>query len=300
MLSHDSSKKGIRQGIVSIITNTILFAIKFWAGVVSGSVALIADAWHTLSDSLSSIIAIVGIKLARRKPTAAHPFGYGRWEQIAAMIIGFMLAVVAYEFLMGAIGRLQNQTAAQFGTLAIVVTVGSILAKEGLAQYAFWVYRKTGLLTQKADAWHHRSDAISSVVVLIGILFASNFWWIDGALGMAVALMLFGVSYDIIKSSIIKLLGEKIHPELEAEIEAYIRQNFGDYHTHHYHIHPYGDHRELTFHLRINGNETVEKSHQLATQIELALKEKFHLESTIHIEPIKHSDAPCAKGHSPS
>ena len=285
--AQNSAKKGIRQAIVSIVVNSILFAFKFWAGVVSGSVALIADAWHTLSDSATSVIVIIGIKLSRKKPTSSHPFGYGRWELIAALVCGIILAIVAYEFTMDAIDRLKSNTAANFGLIAIVVTSISIVVKESLAQYAFWVYRKTGLMTMKAEAWHHRSDALSSIPVLIGIFIGKHFWWMDAVLGIIVAMALFWASYEIIKSAIVKLLGEKIPEELEQQIKIYIRENFGDYYTHHYHIHPYGDHRELTFHLHVDGNQTVDQSHQLASQIERALKDEFHLESTIHIEPKK-------------
>jgi len=286
---HDSAQKGIKQALISVVVNSLLFVLKFWAGVVSGSVALIADAWHTLSDSVTSVVVIIGIKLSRKKPTASHPFGFGRWEQITALVCGFILAVVAYEFTTDAIDRLQNNEAANFGIIAIVVTVFSILVKEALAQYAFWVYRKTGFITMKAEGWHHRSDALSSIPVLVGIFiakfFGDKFWWMDGVLGIIVALSLFYVSYEVIKSAIKKLLGEQIPVKLEKGIKAYIRENFGDYYTHHYHIHSYGDVRELTFHLHIDGNQTVEESHQLATQIEKALQSQFHLECTIHIEP---------------
>ncbi|MCL2413681.1 MAG: cation diffusion facilitator family transporter [Bacteroidales bacterium] len=288
---HDSARKGIKQAIISVVVNSLLFVLKFWAGVVSGSVALIADAWHTLSDSVTSVVVIIGIKLSRKKPTASHPFGFGRWEQITALVCGFILAVVAYQFTTDAIDRLQNNEAANFGMIAIVVTVFSILVKEALAQYAFWVYRKTGLVTMKAEGWHHRSDALSSIPVLIGVFianfFGDIFWWMDGVLGIIVALSLFYVSYEIIKSAIKKLLGEQIPAKLENDVKAYIRENFGDYYTHHYHIHSYGDIRELTFHLHVDGNETVEESHQLATEIERALQSQFHLECTIHIEPKK-------------
>ncbi|MCL2412742.1 MAG: cation diffusion facilitator family transporter [Bacteroidales bacterium] len=288
---HESAKKGIKQAIVSVIVNTALFVLKFWAGVVSGSVALIADAWHTLSDSITSVVVIIGIKLSQKKPTVKHPFGFGRWEQITALVCGFILAVVAYEFTMDAIDRLQNQTSANFGLIAIIVTAFSIVVKETLAQYAFWVYRKTGLITMKAEGWHHRSDALSSIPVLVGIFiakyFGDVFWWMDGVLGIIVALSLFYASYQIIKSAIIKLLGEEISKDFENNIKAYIRENFGNYYSHHYHIHSYGDVRELTFHLHVDGKQTVEESHQLATQIENALKDNFHVECTIHIEPAK-------------
>jgi len=285
----EAARKGILKATVSVVVNTLLFVLKFWAGVVSGSVALIADAWHTLSDSATSLVVLVGIKLSRKKPTQSHPFGFGRWEQITALICGFILAVVAYQFTLDAIGRLRDNTGANFGIIAIVVTLFSILVKEGLAQYAFWVYRKTGFVTMKAEGWHHRSDALSSIPVLLGVFVAKfwgdTLWWMDGVLGIVVAMSLFYVSFEIIKSSITKLLGEQIPAKLESDIKTYIHENFGHYYTHHYHIHSYGDVRELTFHLHVDGNDTVEKSHQLATDIEQALKAEFHLECTIHIEP---------------
>ncbi|MCL2682339.1 MAG: cation diffusion facilitator family transporter [Bacteroidales bacterium] len=287
--AQESAQKGIRAALVSVVTNTTLAALKFWAGAISGSVALIADAWHTLSDSITSFIVIVGIKLSRKKATVSHPFGYGRWEQIAALVCGFILAVVAYEFTIDAIDRLKHNTAANFGLIAILVISASIIVKESLAQYAFWVYRKTGLITMKAEGWHHRSDALSSIPVLVGIFigkyFGEMFWWMDGVLGIIVALSLFWASYEIIKSAINKLLGERVPIDLEQDIKAYICKHFGGYYTHHYHIHSYGDVRELTFHLHVNGYETVEESHKLATHIENALKKQFHLECTIHIEP---------------
>jgi cation diffusion facilitator family transporter len=153
--------------VVSIIINSILFILKYWAGIVSGSIALTADAWHTLSDSLSSIVVVVGVKLSSKKPDKDHPFGHGRWEQISALLIAFILGLIAYDFVQSSILQLINRESTTFGTLAIVVTIISIVVKEALAQYAFYIAKKTDNVSVKADAWHHRSDALSSVVVLI-------------------------------------------------------------------------------------------------------------------------------------
>ncbi|MCK4890583.1 MAG: cation transporter, partial [Candidatus Aminicenantes bacterium] len=163
-------KLGYLEGFVSIIINILLFILKYWAGIVSGSIALIADAWHTLSDSISSLILIAGVKLSSRKPDKKHTFGHGRWEQISAVFIGFLLAVVAYEFLKGSIEKFFSGESANFGLIAIVVTIISVLVKEGLAQFAFRLWRITGNIALKADGWHHRTDAFSSLLVLVGIL----------------------------------------------------------------------------------------------------------------------------------
>ena len=196
------TRAAYQEGTVSVLGNVLLFALKMWAGIVSGSIALMADAWHTLSDSLSSIVVIIAAMLSRRKPDKAHPFGHGRWEQIAALVIAMMLGIIAYTFLSDSVVRLKEHSATTFGTLAIVVTAISIVAKEGMAQYAFWLGKKSGNLSIKADAWHHRTDALSSVVVLVGILFAKHFWWIDGVLGIVIALMLFYATYEIMRETI--------------------------------------------------------------------------------------------------
>lgn len=103
---------GYREGIVSVVLNLLLFVLKYYAGIVSASVALIADAWHTLSDSLTSVVVILGIKLSAKKPDKEHPFGHGRWEQISALLIAMLLVLVGLEFIKAAIQKLQHQEAA--------------------------------------------------------------------------------------------------------------------------------------------------------------------------------------------
>jgi cation diffusion facilitator family transporter len=283
----DKNKAGYREGTISILANTGLFGLKLWAGITSGSIALTADAWHTLSDSLSSIIVIFGTKLSSRKPDKEHPFGHGRWEQIAAIFIGVLLALIAYDFLKDSFGQFKSGESANFGTLAIVVTVVSIAAKEGLAQYAFYLGRKTGNLSIKADGWHHRTDALSSIVVLIGIFFADRFWWIDSILGILIALMLFYASYEIIKEAIDKILGEEPSPELIEKIKTLVESNCGEnVNPHHFHIHNYISNQELTFHIKVDNKMDVLAAHEIATNIETLIKKELDMVATIHIEPI--------------
>lgn len=286
----DINKKnryGYLEGIVSIVINILLFFLKYWAGIVSGSVALIADAWHTLSDSISSIVVIAGVKLSSKKPDKKHPFGHGRYEQVAAIFIGFLLGIIAYEFLRESIDKLQAQESANFGTIAIVVTVVSILLKEGLAQFAFWAYRKTDFSTMKADAWHHRSDALSSVLVLAGIFLKDYFWWIDGALGILISLMLFYAVFSIVKDAISKILGEQPSEQVIEKVKEII-SGFSDakLFPHHFHLHDYVNHKELTFHIQIDENESIKYGHEIATEIEQIIKEKLNITATIHIEPL--------------
>ena len=282
------SKLGYREGLVSVILNLLLFVLKYYAGIASASLALIADAWHTLSDSLTSLVVIFGIKLSSKKPDKEHPFGHGRWEQISALIIAILLALIGVEFMKDAIARLRGHEAADFGWLAYLATVASIVLKEGLARYAFYIARKTGNAAVKADGWHHRSDALSSLMVLAGLFLSPYFWWIDSVLGMLISFMLFYAAYGIIREAVNKILGEEPSEEVIGKVEQIVKAEMGNVaYPHHYHIHHYGDHIEFTFHIQVPGEETVEEAHRKATLIEMQIKTELKIDATIHIEPLK-------------
>ena len=282
------SKLGYREGLVSVILNLLLFVLKYYAGIASASLALIADAWHTLSDSLTSLVVILGIKLSSKKPDKEHPFGHGRWEQISALIIAILLALVGVEFMKDAIAKLRGHEAADFGWLAYLATVASIVLKEGLARYAFYIARKTGNAAVKADGWHHRSDALSSLMVLAGLFLSPYFWWIDSVLGMLISFMLFYAAYGIMREAVNKILGEEPSEEVIGKVEQIVKAEMGNVaYPHHYHIHHYGDHIEFTFHIKVPGEETVEEAHRKATLIEMQIKTELKIDATIHIEPLK-------------
>jgi len=275
------------EGIISIFVNTTLFGLKYWAGIVSGSVALIADAWHTLSDSLSSIIVIIGTKLSVKRANKKHPFGYGRWQHISAIFVGVLLSIVAFEFAKESLEKFSNKETANFGTIAIVVTIISIVSKEALARYAIYVGNKTDNSVVKADGWHHRSDALSSAVVLVGIFLRDYFWWIDSVLGMAIALLLFYAVYDIIKDAISKLLGVDASDELIEQVKVLIQDCCkSQLCVHHFHLHDYGDHKELSFHIMMDERMDLKSSHEIVTIIEDKLRESMQIEATIHVDPL--------------
>jgi cation diffusion facilitator family transporter len=282
----DKIRYGYLEGIVSIVMNTALFGIKYWAGIVTGSLALVADAWHTLSDSATSVIVVGSARLASRKADVHHPFGHGRYQEIASIFIAFFLGVVAYEFLTASIAKFRLHEETVFGTLAIVATSLSIVLKEGLAQYAYYAYRKTGLETLRADGWHHRSDALSSLVVLVGILAGNRIWWMDPLLGLLISLMLFYAVYEIIRNPINKLLGEKPDDDLIRQVKEIIsRTTDHEVFPHHFHLHTYGDHRELTFHILLDGSLDISAGHEQASLIEDAIRRDLGIEATIHLEP---------------
>lgn len=276
-----------KVGWLSIFTNGILFGFKYWVGIMTGSVGLIADAWHTLSDSLSSVAVIIGLRASKKPPDDEHPYGHGRAELASTLLIGVVLALIGVNFFRESIDRLINRESVVFGFWAKAITIISILAKEALAQISFYAGRKNNSPSLKADGWHHRSDALSSVIILFGIFFGASFWWMDGVLGLIVSAMILYASYDIIKTALGEIIGksadEKTIKEIRDLVDSIIER---EVHLHHVHMHIYGDHKELTCHIKLPPDMSLQKAHDIANYIEDQIREQMNIEATIHMEPL--------------
>lgn len=287
----DNKKKSrymIIEGIISVIINILLFAFKYAVGILSGSLSIIADAWHSLSDSISSIIVIIGGVFSKKPADKEHPFGHGRIELITSFIVGIMLIFIGYTFFAEAIKNLLNKQVAYFNKMSIIAMIVSVIIKELLAQYSFWAYRKSGAKSLYADAWHHRSDSITSIIILIGILIGKNFWQLDAILSILVSIVIFIAAFDVIKSSVKPLIGEYPSEEIINGIKNIAdKLDLNGKSLHHFHIHIYGSHTEVTFHIRFPKDMTVFEAHNMATAFENAIREKLSIEATIHIEAIK-------------
>lgn len=270
----------------SIIGNIILFVLKIWAGIVSKSVAVIADAWHTLSDSISSIIVLISLKITEKRPTKKFPFGFGRADTIAQGILSILLLFIAFEFLIKGIEKLINNQTATYTTIVYVAMGLTIVFKEIMARISIWGAKKSGKKSLKADAWHHRSDAISSVVILIGVFLNKFFWWIDGALGIIVALIIGFTSFEIMKDVFKSVIGESPDDDYKQKLKNTVNTaaNMQVY-PHHIHLHAYGNHHEVTFHIYLPPTLEIMLAHEMTNAIETALKEKMNITATIHVEP---------------
>lgn len=283
----EKEKYILRAGWLSIVGNLILSGIKYWAGVSTGSLALIADAWHSLSDIITSAIVLIGGKISRKPADEEHPFGHGRAEHIASVIIGVLLAIVAFDFLVGAIEKFGNHERTSYNTFAWIATIISILVNEGMTQYAFWAAKKTGSTMLKADGWHHRTDALSSIVILIGIAVGGAFWWTDAVLSIIVALMIGWASWEILSKEFTSLLGESPPEDLLLAIrETAQKACIQPIHLHHIHIHNYGHHTEMSCHIKLPPEMSLYETHEICSKIETIIKNKFGYTSTIHPEPI--------------
>ena len=287
----NKEKAQVFEGVLSVVVNAILFAVKIWVGMITGSIALIADAWHTLSDSLTSVFVAFSVKLQSKKPDKEHPFGHGRWEQISSIFIAFVLGIIAWDFMRNSIERFNNRESVVYGTAALVITAVSIVIKEALAQIAFYIGRKTNNSVVTADGWHHRSDSLSSVVVLIGIAitkFVVDFWWMDSVLGMFCSLAIFYAAFAIMKESISKILGQEADEEFVKNLQNIIKIIYkDDLNIHHVHLHNYVSQQEVTLHIRLKKDMTIEEGHKIATTIEKMIFEELNLTATIHVEPLE-------------
>lgn len=287
MKLNDRQRWGYMEGWISVVLNAVLFAFKFWAGTGMKSIAMTADAWHTLSDTLTSVVVILGFWIMGKPADEKHPFGHARAENIAAIVIGVLLAVVGASFFRDSVLRLVNRQSAEFSLTAIIIFSISVLAKEGLARFAYWAGRKIDSQSVIADGWHHRSDAIASALIVAGALLGGTFWWMDGVLGIGVSFLILYAAFDVFRTTSSILLGESPDPKLRSDIEQAIRGECPEAHdVHHIHMHRYGNAAEVTVHIRLKPDMTVQQAHDLSRKVEQRIRNDLSMEATVHVEPM--------------
>jgi cation diffusion facilitator family transporter len=283
-----TQRLGYMEGIVSSGVNLLMFGVKLWSGMATGSVAMVADAWHTLSDTVTSVAVIMGFWVAGRPADEKHSFGHGRAEAVVSIVIGTLLGVVGATFLWDSVQRLAHRSPAVYSTASLAVFGVSAVIKEALAQFAFWAGRRTGALSLVADGWHHRSDAVASALIVAGALAAGTYWWLDGVMGAGVSLLIMHAAWSVVTGSASALMGESPSSEQQRRIREVIVAADGrirDDGVHHLHVHRYGEHEELTVHIRMPDGMSVAESHDIATRIESCLRVELGTEATIHVEP---------------
>ncbi len=286
----ERSKKelGYTEGILSVIINTLLFGIKIWVGSSVASVAMTADAWHTLSDTLTSLVVILGFWISGRPKDEEHPFGHGRAEVIASVVIATLLAVVGVSFFSDAVHNLMLRESANFTAISLVVFAVSALIKEGLARFSLWAGKKAESQSLIADAWHHRSDALASLLIVVGAIVGKYVWWIDGVLGIGVSVLILYAAYDIARAASNALMGESAGPVLSEQIRRIASEASPELKDiHHIHMHRYGDHLEITLHARLHENTNILDAHNLSTKLEQEIRKALNADTTVHIEPEK-------------
>ena len=285
--TQNRSKVGIFQGYVSITGNIILFGIKIILGLASASLALIADAFHTLSDVVSSIVVIFGYHIARKPPDEEHPFGHGRAETIASLTIALLIGFVGFEFLKVAITRLMNPGVIEANWIWISAIVLTIIIKEWMARYSFQLGDIIHSDTLKADGMHHKSDSYSSILTIVAMVGGMyGIVWLDGAMAIGVACFMLYTGYEIAKDAINDLLGTTESPEMILNIRETACTVEGVFNVHDIIVHRYGNHSFISLHIEVNNLLSSEKMHHIADSVEKKIGDHLNAEVVTHVDPI--------------
>ncbi len=209
-----------------------------------------------------------------------------RIELITNFVIGIILLYIAYGFAQDGIMKFISKGSTQFSLSSLIIIIVSIVVKEALAQFSFWAGKKVNSISLISDGWHHRTDSISSVVILIGIFFGKYFWWIDSVLAVIVAVIIFITAIKILGSTFSTMIGEEPKPEIIENIKKIAESMSGinEQTFHHFHLHRYGSHTEITFHMYFPRKTSVYNAHNAVTKLEDKIREDMSIEATIHIE----------------
>mgnify|MGYP001181318451 FL=1 len=278
---------GIFQGKISIAVNSLFFIVKFTLGLITGAISLIADAIHTLSDMITSLIVIWGFKQSVKPADFKHPYGHGRAEYVATLIISVLLCVAGIEFIEVSIDRIRNPVISNPEWWIVGLIFFTILIKEFTARYANFLSTKIASGLLHADAWHHRVDAISSALV-IGALIAGKFGFttIDGWVGLSVSLLLIYTGFDIARDSVDDLIGTPPNSEelnKIREIALSVDKALG---VHDIIMHNYGHDTYVSLHVEIDAKKTAAEAHNISEEVEMLLIKQMGVEPTIHIDPV--------------
>jgi cation diffusion facilitator family transporter len=280
---------GYFEGILSVIFNIVLFVLKFIFGTLLSSVSLIADSFHSLSDVVTSGIVIFGFRISSKPADEEHPFGHGRAERITAIVIACLLIVVGFEFFMSGFNRFRNPVPIRGDLSVIIMLVLFIVIKEFLYRISLTLGSRIGSSSLKADAWHHRTDSISTVLVIGAFIsFRFGLYSLDGILGMLVALIIVYMGISIIVESGDSLIGQAPPSSLVNKIRETASSFDGVDDVHHIHVHDYGGQLEITVHVRLKGDTHLEDAHERASKVESAVKKCVPgAEVTVHLEPLQ-------------
>lgn len=279
------------------IVNLLLVCVKVAAGVAGHSAAMVSDAVHSLSDLLTDFVVLAFVRVSGRPKDASHDYGHGKFETMASLLIGIFLAAAAIGIVVsGAVklsSWLQGEDIPAPGRMALWAALLSIAAKELLFRYTDAQGRKLDSPALRANAWHHRSDALSSIGAAIGIagaLLLGDRWTVlDPLASIAIGAMLVKVAWDMLGPSFGELTDSSLPAETEQEIIRMIRDIPGIFEPHNLRTRRIGRLIAAEVHIRLDGNQSLSEAHEKASEVERRFKERFGRESHIivHMEPLK-------------
>ncbi len=271
---------------LSIVGNIILSLAKLAVGFLYSSIALVSDGVHSLSDVLTSVVGYFGIRVSSRPPDKSHPFGHSRFEPLVAFLIAEALLVVAYEIGRDAFFRLRHEIPLDVNGLMLGVAVVSILAKEGMFRYSAHVGRKLNSQILIADAYHHRSDALSSLAVLVGLVAQRfGFEYGDSLAGLVVVIFLLKVSFDIILQNVGYLTGQAPSFEVCEEIRNRALGVPNVLGVHDLRAHYVGNRLHVELHIEVPPELTLRGAHDISHEVKKRIEELPEVEvAFVHVD----------------
>ena len=289
-MNENMEKTAMKVSIISIIANVVLAAFKLVAGILAHSSAMLSDAIHSASDVFSTFVVMIGIKIASKEPDEEHPYGHERMECVAAIILATILCITglgigknALEFITG-----NSSEVSVPGMLALIAAIVSIIVKEAM----FWYTRHYAKMIDSgalmADAWHHRSDALSSIVAFIGIIFARmGYVMMDSIACLVICVFIVKAAYDIFKDAIDKMVDKSCSWEGEAEIRTIVMSVDGVKGIDSLSTRLFGNKMYVDIEIRADGEKTLNETHEIAEAVHDSIEAQFEKVKHImvHVNP---------------
>ena len=286
-----------RVTIVGAVLNLILIIFKMLAGILGRSGAMVADAVHSLSDFVTDVIVLVFVRISNKPRDVDHDYGHGKYETLATALIGVLLFVVGVGVLAGGcssiLAYLRGETLGQPGMVALWAAVVSVVTKEWLYRYTRAVGRRANSKAVVANAWHHRSDALSSVGTMVGvggaILLGEDWRVLDPLAAVVVSVFILKVSVDLVRPCVDELLEKSLPEDMERDITRLVLSAGGVAHLHNLCTRRIGNNVAIEFHICMDGNLSLTEAHRTASHIEELLREAYgeRTHIVIHVEPLE-------------
>lgn len=285
----NNEKIAIRVSVISIILNCLLTLIKFISGVISKSSAMISDSVHSLSDVLSTFVVIIGVKIANKKADSDHPYGHERIECVSAIILSGMLFIIGALIGINGIKNVTNSSNLVMpGVLALIASIISIISKEAMYQYTIRVSKKINSAALKADAWHHRSDALSSIGSFIGILGSRlGFKIFDPLASVIISLCIIKVSIDIFKDAIDKMVDKSCDKEVIDKVISVIEKNESVKNIDDIKTRQFGNKAYVDVEISVDENLLLKDAHKVAEEIHNSVENEINIvkHCMVHVNP---------------
>ena len=291
----ERNKEIYKVTLVGGAVNVVLLLFKFVAGILGHSAAMVADAVHSLSDFVTDIIVLVFVHISGKPKDKSHDYGHGKYETLAMTIIGMALLAVAvgivYSGLTKTIAWVNGEQLEAPGMLALWAALLSILLKEGVYHYSMVKARQLNSQAVEANAWHHRSDALSSIGTAVGIggaIFLGQRWTVlDPIASIIVGAFIVKVSFDLLRNGIGDLTEQSLPDQVEDEILSLVASLPGVVEPHDLRTRRLGNHYAIELHILMDGNITLSKAHDKASEVEDLLRQRYgeNTHIAVHVEP---------------